>query len=125
MVMHELTHAFHHKFLPRGFDNAELAAAYQNALKSKRYNSVLKIAHTEEKAYALNNPQEYFAEASEAFFGTNDFYPFVRSELRLHDPEGYALVKKLWGVKTDRAVTELSRPCPGYAAGPLASEVAG
>ena len=25
---------------------------------------------------------EYFAEASEAFFGTNDFYPFVRAELR-------------------------------------------
>ena len=28
----------------------------------------------------------YYAETSEAFFGTNDFYPYVRSELRRHDP---------------------------------------
>ena len=31
---------------------------------------------------------EYFAEASEAYFGTNDFFPFVRIELRRHDPIG-------------------------------------
>ena len=55
--------------------NPELKAAYENAVNSKAYESVLKIAHTEEKAYATNNPQEYFAEATEAFFGTNDFYP--------------------------------------------------
>ena len=106
MVLHEMAHAFHHKFLTGGFDNKELKAAYQKAVKSKKYDSVLKIAHTEEKAYALNNPQEYFAEATEAFFGTNDFYPSVRSELRLHDPEGYDLLKKLWGEKSDRATAE-------------------
>jgi hypothetical protein len=106
MVLHELSHAYHHKFLPRGFDNPELKAAYQNAVKSGRYESVQKIAHTEEKAYALNNPQEYFAEATEAFFGTNDFYPFVRSELRRHDPAGYELLKKLWGEKSDRAIAD-------------------
>ncbi len=39
---------------------------------------------------------EHFAEASEAFFGTNDFYPFVRAELRRHDPGMYALLEKLW-----------------------------
>ena len=106
MVMHELSHAFHHKFLPRGFDNLELRVAHENALKSGRYDSVQKIAHTEEKAYALNNPQEYFAEATEAFFGTNDFYPYVRSELRRHDPAGYELLKKLWGEKSDRALAD-------------------
>jgi hypothetical protein len=106
MVLHELSHAFHHKFLPHGFENAELKAAHQNALKSGRYDSVLKIAHTEEKAYALNNPQEYFAEATEAFFGTNDFYPFVKSELRRFDPDGYELLKKLWGEKSDRATAD-------------------
>jgi hypothetical protein len=106
MVLHELSHAYHHKFLPRGFENPELKAACQNAIRSGRYDSVLKIAHTEEKAYALNNPQEYFAEATEAFFGTNDFFPFVRSELRRHDPAGYELVKKLWGEKSDRALAD-------------------
>ena len=39
---------------------------------------------------------EYFAEASEAYFGTNDFYPFVRQELEQHDPEMFLLLKKLW-----------------------------
>jgi len=106
MVLHEMAHAYHHKFLTDGFENVQVKAAYERALKTKRYESVLKIAHTEEKAYAIANPQEYFAEATEAFFGTNDFYPFVRSELRRHDPVGYELLKKLWGEKSDRAVTE-------------------
>jgi hypothetical protein len=106
MVLHELSHAYHHKFLPRGFENPELKAAHRNALSSGSYDSVLKIAHTHEKAYALNNPQEYFAEATEAFFGTNDFYPFVRSELKVSDPRGYDLVKKLWGEEADRAITD-------------------
>ena len=102
MVLHELAHAYHHKFLPGGFENPDLRAAYDKALTSKRYKSVLKIDQTEEKAYAATNPREYFAEATEAFFGTNDFYPFVRSELRRHDPAGYRLLKKLWGEKSDR-----------------------
>jgi hypothetical protein len=40
---------------------------------------------------------EYFAEATEAYFGTNDFYPYVRSELAAHDPAMFALLGKLWG----------------------------
>jgi hypothetical protein len=39
---------------------------------------------------------EYFAESSEAYFGTNDFYPFVRAELKAHDPEMFKLVGELW-----------------------------
>ena len=31
---------------------------------------------------------EYFAELSEAYFGTNDFYPFVRGELQTTRPAG-------------------------------------
>jgi hypothetical protein len=30
----------------------------------------------------------------------------VRSELRRHDPDGYELLKKLWGEKTDRAIAD-------------------
>jgi hypothetical protein len=106
MVLHELAHAYHHKFLDGGFENAEVRVAYENAIKTNRYESVLKIGNTEEKAYATRNPQEYFAETTEAFFGTNDFYPFVRSELRRHDPAGYELLKKLWGEKSDRAIVD-------------------
>jgi len=52
-----------------------------------------------ERAYAMTNQQEYFAETSESFFGTNDFFPFVQVELQRHDPTMYELLKKLWGVK--------------------------
>jgi hypothetical protein len=40
----------------------------------------------------LSNPMEYFAEATEAFFSRNDFFPFTREERALlalveHAPE--------------------------------------
>jgi dipeptidyl-peptidase-4 len=39
---------------------------------------------------------EYFAEATEAYFGKNDFFPFNREELKAHDPLMHDLVGKLW-----------------------------
>ncbi len=48
------------------------------------------------RAYALSNPQEYFAETTEAFFGRNDFQPFDRAELQLLDPEMCTLLERLW-----------------------------
>ena len=39
---------------------------------------------------------EWFAETTEALYGTNDFHPYVRSELQTVDPEGMALVRRLW-----------------------------
>ena len=95
MVMHELAHSYHRCVL--GYDNTEVRKAYQKAVESKRYESVLHISGRSRRSYALNNDQEYFAESTEAFFGTNDFYPFVRSELQQHDPHMYRLLKKLWG----------------------------
>ena len=47
----------------------------------------------------MTDQKEYFAECTEAFFGTNDHYPFVRAELKEHDPQMYAVVKEVWGVK--------------------------
>jgi hypothetical protein len=46
----------------------------------------------------MNNIEEYFAESTEAFFGTNDFYPFVRAELKEFDPRMEAVLRKAWGV---------------------------
>ena len=95
MVLHELTHGYHHRFLG-GYDNPEIAAAYQRAKQSKSYESVLHWDGRMARAYAMNNPQEYFAELTEAWFGTNDFYPFVRAEVVKHDPEAAKLLRKLW-----------------------------
>ena len=113
MVLHELSHAYHHQFLRDGFDNPLVKAAYDRAMKSKIYAKVLRIGGREEKAYAASNPMEYFAEATEAFFGTNDFYPFVRAELRKHDPAAYDLLAKQWGVDEAKAVKKPSIAPPG------------
>ena len=94
MVLHELAHAYHHRVL--GFDCAEIRAAYQRAVESKRYESVLRGNGRRERAYALTDEKEYFAESTEAFFGTNDFAPFVRAELAEHDPEMLALLRRVW-----------------------------
>jgi|GEM_PF-5965432 len=32
----------------------------------------------------------------EAFFGTNDFFPFTREELEKHDPEMVKLLQRVW-----------------------------
>ena len=47
--------------------------------------------------YALSNHKEYFAESTEAYFGVNDFYPFVRAELKEHDRPMFDLLEKIWG----------------------------
>ncbi len=97
MVLHELAHAYHHKVI--GHDNAEIKACYKRAVASKKYDDVLYIHGEHKRHYALNNDREYFAESTEAFFGTNDFYPFVRAELKEQDPEMFKLLGKLWGVR--------------------------
>jgi hypothetical protein len=94
MVIHELVHAYHHQVL--GYDNPDIAAAYKRAVESKSYESVLFYDGRKLRAYALNSDQEYFAELSEAYFNTNDFYPFVRPEIMQHDPGMYEVLKKVW-----------------------------
>jgi len=36
------------------------------------------------------------AAGTEAYFGTNDFYPFIRPERRAHDPKLYRLLDEIW-----------------------------
>ena len=47
-------------------------------------------------AYARHSAPEYFAELSEAWFGRKDFYPFTRADLAAYDPDGEALIPRLW-----------------------------
>ena len=53
---------------------------------------------------------EYFAESTEAFFGTNDFYPFVRAELKQHDPKMFDLLWKLWGAEPPKKIKVTIEP---------------
>lgn len=103
-ALHELAHAFHDRVLPGGFQNPEIAAAYEKAKASGAYDKVQrKDAEgkiTLEKAYGMNNPMEYFAESTEAFFFENDFFPFRRSELRKVDPGMCELLERIWNRNT-------------------------
>lgn len=96
MVLHELAHAYHDQFIPQGWENADLKAIHASALQSKKYDNALSWNGQRVSHYGKNNPMEFFAEASESYFGTNDFYPFVRAELRDFDPETYSVVERLW-----------------------------
>ena len=102
-ALHELAHAYHDRVLPRGFGNPEIKAAYEKAKASGKYDRVERWNGpgkpvTHERAYAMTNPQEFFAENTEAFFSRNDFFPFTRTELKQGDPETFALLERLWHV---------------------------
>jgi putative heme-binding domain-containing protein len=109
-VLHELAHAYHDRDLPKGFANPDIVAASVRAKESGKYDKVERHfgngrPNTVERAYAMTNPMEYFAEATEAYFGRNDFFPFTRDELKKHDPDMFALLGKLWDVDSDPAPT--------------------
>jgi Mlc titration factor MtfA (ptsG expression regulator) len=103
-ALHELAHGYHDRELPGGFKNSEIAELYQKAVTSKSYEQVQRwngkeFAKSPQRAYAMTNPMEYFAENTEAFFSKNDFFPFTREELLRHDPAMSSLLARLWGVQ--------------------------
>lgn len=95
VILHELAHAYHDQVL--GFDDPRIDGAYQKAMKAGLYDQVLDYQGRQVKAYAATNRMEYFAEATEAYFYRNDFYPFVKAELQAHDPAMYDLMVEIWG----------------------------
>ena len=95
VVLHELAHAYHDQVL--SFDEPRVIAAYEKAKASGSYEKVLLYNGETVSHYALTNHMEYFAEGTEAFFNRNDFYPFVRAELKLHDPTLHDLLIEIWG----------------------------
>ena len=94
MVIHELAHAWFDR-LSRPQRRA-VRGAYEQARRDGSYDSVLRASGSTERAYAMNNVQEYFAELSEAYLGINDFFPFVPAELQKHDLGGYEAVAEAW-----------------------------
>jgi len=89
IMVHEFSHAYHHQMLEDGFDNAEIMASYQQAMKEKLYARV-RVHGTqgpEAEAYACTNQMEHFAELSTAFLGCKDgsmeynkWFPFNREQ---------------------------------------------
>lgn len=94
VALHELAHGYHDQFL--SFDDRRVIDAFETARDAGKYKDVLRIQGVRDKHYALTNHKEYFAESTEAFIGTNDFFPFVRAELKEHDPKVYRVLEEVW-----------------------------
>lgn len=95
VILHELAHAYHDQVL--GFEEPAIAKLYDEAMKKGSYEKSLLYTGETVKHYAATNHKEYFAEATEAYLYHNDFYPFVRAELKQHDPACYAEMERIWG----------------------------
>lgn len=94
MVLHELAHAYEDLYI--GEIQNKIVEAYNKAISSGKYDSVPYIRGGKQKAYAMNNKTEYFAELTEAYFGKNDYYPFNKTDLKEFDPIGYELMESAW-----------------------------
>ncbi|MGL4554270.1 MAG: hypothetical protein ACRC33_24160 [Gemmataceae bacterium] len=94
-LLHEFAHAHHHHVL--GKDHQGVKAAYRQAIDRGLYDAVKHVSGVRKRAFASTNDLEYFAELTEAYFGKNESYPFVRADLKRHDPVGHALMVEAWG----------------------------
>ena len=99
-MLHELAHAYHIVHL--GYDDSNITKSFTKAMARGLYLKVPDRKDKEKlvKAYAASNKAEYFAEATEAYFGHNDWFPHNRKELKKYDPGGFKMVEQAWGVKT-------------------------
>ena len=95
VILHELAHGYHDQVLD--FNNPEIIAVYEQAKEAGSYENVLLYTGEKVRHYALTDHKEYFAEGTEAYFYRNDFYPFVRAELKEHDPALHKLLAEIWG----------------------------
>lgn len=95
VVLHELAHAYHDQVL--GFEEKRIMDAWKKFSASGKYQSTLTYGGTMGKHYGLTDQKEFFAEMTEAYFGSNDFYPFVGGELKQAEPEIYQLMEEIWG----------------------------
>jgi hypothetical protein len=94
-VLHELAHAYHDRVL--GFEEARIMAAWRAFRESGRSENVLHASGRRQEHYGRKDAKEFFAEMTEAYFGVNDFYPFLRAELKETEPELDALLESVWG----------------------------
>ena len=95
VVLHELTHGYHDQVL--GYDEPRIKAAWKKFRDGGKYKSVLTNRWGMHQHYALTNQMEFFAEMTESYFGSNDFYPFVAGELQQAEPQVFALMAEIWG----------------------------
>jgi dipeptidyl-peptidase-4 len=95
VILHELAHSYHDQVL--GFEHEGVKQAYDRAMAAGKYQEVLLYTGQTVKHYGTTNEKEFFAEATEAYFYRNDFYPFVAAELEIYDPLTFSVLEQIWG----------------------------
>jgi len=111
VMLHEYSHAYHHKCLEGGYENKLLLECWKHNMKEKNYDCV--PVHGPQgptaKAYACTDQMEYFAELSAAFLGGlsnveeyNKWFPFTRQQVKEYDPRAYRLLQELWKVEVEK-----------------------
>lgn len=100
VILHELSHAFHDKQFH--YQDQMISNAYYNAIDQELYQDVSYQNYNGSYrshviAYGMKNEREFFAELTEAYFGTNDYFPFNRNEIQRHDPVAYQMLQSIWG----------------------------
>ncbi len=85
--------------------NDFVTAVYEKVMKKGIYDKVKHIYGQIQKHYCKNDEKEYLAETAEAFFTSkrfrNDFFPFIHSELKSHDPDGYEMIAKVFNLSSE------------------------
>ncbi|MGE3108063.1 MAG: sugar-binding domain-containing protein [Phycisphaerales bacterium] len=113
MCFHELAHALHWRLAKL---DPEIEEVFERAKAAGRYDQVARNSlpqGTTERAYAITNRHEYFAELSEAYFALNDFYPYSRRQLQTHDPEGFRLIERVWNLSAEDIAANAASREPG------------
>jgi len=95
VILHELAHAYHDQVL--GFEEPRVLAAWEAYKAGGKGEEALLYDGSRVRHYGLTDQKEFFAEMTEAYFGTNDFAPFNRAELKTGFPELHDLLETIWG----------------------------
>ena len=99
--VHEFAHAYHLQQWPE--KQPDIFGAWKSAMNLGLYFGVKdRKGKTIDKAYASVNQLEYFAELTCMYFVECDYHPANRSELNAFDPEGLAMIEKMWGISASK-----------------------
>ena len=96
-LVHEFAHAWQLEQWPE--DEPRILGAWRNAQQRDLYRSVRNDdGGLTADAYARVNQLEYFAELSCMYFVGCNYAPFNRAEFAAYDPDGWGMVKLVWGI---------------------------
>jgi hypothetical protein len=101
-LVHEFAHAYQLAHWPE--DQPDIVRAWENANARGLYRDVKDDqGKTLPLGYAAVNQLEYFAELSCMYFVGCNYHPSDRAELEAYDPEGWRMVRAMWGLRIPRA----------------------